>query len=219
MPTDTTTLEKAHGAVLAELKRRGLEHASTDLLDLAEGQALDTEVLGFRIRVARSRAPVERSAASDLLGFDRLRQIVYGVVLEPGAEDFDGLEMSATEIEKTAHRFLPGTRQVWVKHGGLVHQANVVESYLAPSDLEFDDPAQGRQWVPKGTWIVGIHVEDPEVWGKIERGELVGLSPRLLTGVARSQLEAQASEKPPQPLAFAPIEEKKRPKALTFGPA
>ncbi len=275
---DLSRLEARHAALAAELVRRGLEHPTADLLDLApalaEGQSLESELLGFRVRVARSHArdkcmacdqppevdvlwaegkgrawfcracyaewenrddvnvehevkagvvpthwggqvrPVrrERSAASDLLGFDRLRQIVYGVVLEPEVEDADGRYATVGDVEQAAHGWLPGARQVWVRHQGQVTRANVVESYLAPADLEFDDPAMGRQWVSRGSWILGVKVEDPEVWGQIERGELVGFSPRLVASLEGGQERTPALRQPA--LRFAPT----KPVGLTFGP-
>jgi hypothetical protein len=129
-----------------------------------------------------------RSAA--FLSTDRLRQVVYSVVLEPDVVDADGATSTTDEIEQAAHAYLPqAQRQVWLKHQKRVIKADVVESYVAPQDMEFDDPACGRQRVRAGTWIVGIKVADTQVWQAIAEGEITGVSGRFI--VEQSQLSSK----------------------------
>lgn len=46
--------------------------------------------------------------------------------------------------------------------------ANIVESYFASKNNEFD--------VPEGSWIVSLHILDIDVWNKIKSGEYQGFS-------------------------------------------
>lgn len=160
----TKSATEMHELLVTEMARRGLPHETMRSVSGTHTQ----------------------SEASDLLGLDRCRQIVYGVVLVPEEEDEDGYCVSALEIEKAAHKFLAGQRQVWLRHKSKVTQANVVESYCAPVDLTFDD-AFGLQRVPKGSWIVGVHVADPGVWQEIANGTLRGLSLRALVSIQEEE--------------------------------
>lgn len=58
---------------------------------------------------------------------------------------------------------------------------DIVESYVAPSDMILTKADGNLESVKKGTWLMGI-VWSPENWAKVEKGELAGLS---LGGVAR----------------------------------
>lgn len=103
------------------------------------------------------------------------KQICYGVVLEPDTEDLQGDIISAEEIEKTAHGYLKNARKVKDRHVAKT-DACPVESYIAPQDLFFRSGPFGDQEVRKGSWVLGVHVSDPELWRKIESGDYEGFS-------------------------------------------
>ncbi len=103
------------------------------------------------------------------------KQIAYGVVLEPETEDLQGDSISEEEIEKTAHGYLENARNVHERHRSKT-EAFPVESYIAPQDLIFRGGPHGDQHVLKGSWVLGVKVNDPEVWRKIETGEYNGFS-------------------------------------------
>lgn len=100
------------------------------------------------------------------------RRLVYGIVLEPETTDSQGDIYSAAEIEHAAHRFMADYQNVGHMHRALVNDgAEVVESYIAPSDLTIGD-----QPVKAGTWILVIHVTSDTLWEQVKTGELTGLS-------------------------------------------
>src|SRR5215472_12348802 len=66
------------------------------------------------------------------------QQIIYGVVLEPELHDSQDDIVSADEIEKAAHRFLVDFRKTDVHHDGHQAEVDVIESYIAPQDLEIE---------------------------------------------------------------------------------
>ena len=77
--------------------------------------------------------------------------------------------MRAETIEKMAHDFLSKQRNTQISkgHDGETNKGCVVESFIArEGDSDF---------IP-GSWVVGVHVPDAEIWGSIEKGELTGFS-------------------------------------------
>lgn len=113
---------------------------------------------------------------------DKAAQIVYGVVLEPNTVDLQGDTLELDTIERAAHHYLIKSRVVGDSHSRHA-PAEVVESYLAPADLEL-----GGQDIKKGTWVMAVHVKDPELWARVERGEFNGFS---IGGVGeRNEIEA-----------------------------
>lgn len=103
------------------------------------------------------------------------KQVVLGVVLEPEKFDLEDDIISAEEIEKAAHGFLAEHRVIKFRHKGVVKKAKPVESFIAPQDLTFDGP-NGKQKVRKGSWVLGVHVEDKALWGAIKKKQINAFS-------------------------------------------
>jgi len=100
---------------------------------------------------------------------DTKKQIVFGEVYVPNVRDTDGNFMTADTIEKMAHDFLANKKnsQISKSHDGMSDKGCVVESFIArDGDPDF----------ATGSWVVGVHVPDVEVWSQIEKGELTGFS-------------------------------------------
>ena len=160
--------------------REGRVRVAVDLLDpLAEGWSLapvaaPTPESSGRDQVRKQIAFIEKRAEE---------QFVLGVVLEPNdGEDGNPLDpdthndiYSVDEVRGAAHRWLADYR-----HTGLMHtfdvsdSVEVVESYLAPMDLEIEGQA-----VRKGTWLLGLKILDLALWQEIKDGVLNGLSAGL----------------------------------------
>jgi hypothetical protein len=98
------------------------------------------------------------------------RQIVYGVVSEPHTIDLQGDRLSPEEIEKAAHAFMVNSRKVNKGHGGPT-AADVLESFIAPGDFTVN----GSQ-VKKGSWVMAVKVNDPDVWQAVKKGFITGFS-------------------------------------------
>jgi len=115
-------------------------------------------------------------------------QVILGEVYAPNRPDAQGEYMTAVEIQKMAHAFLRSGKmgQIDVMHGNkLITGASVVESFVA-------DAADAR-FLP-GSWVVGVHVPDPVLWGAIKKGEINGFSMEAL--VTRHDMEVEV-EIPP----------------------
>lgn len=100
-------------------------------------------------------------------------RFVLGIPLQPDIEDLQGDVVSCEEIAKTAHDFLESCQNIGVQHTTINKKIKLWESYLAPQDLTISG-----QEVKKGSWILGVHILDDEIWGKVKSGELTGFSIR-----------------------------------------
>jgi hypothetical protein len=115
-------------------------------------------------------------------------QIVFGEVYAPvGIPDADGDVMSAKVIETMAHTFMKNYRQgsIDIDHDGSIVQAVIVETFIARES----DPL----FIP-GAWVIGVYVEDQEVWGKIKSGELNGFSIQAIAKSEYKEIEIDIPE-------------------------
>ncbi len=97
---------------------------------------------------------------------------VLGIVLEPEVVDAQGDVYSADEIRRSAWEYMTNFRNVGLMHKGLINgKVRLVESYIAPADVRLEGSV-----IRKGTWMMGLHVTDDEIWGQIKSGALTGLS-------------------------------------------
>ena len=100
-------------------------------------------------------------------------QVVFGEVYAPNVPDVDGDFMSPQGIQRMAHGFLGAgnVNKIDLQHDNNEVDAAVVESFLArEGDSDF---------IP-GSWVVGIHVGDSEIWAKVKSGKLNGFSMEAL---------------------------------------
>ena len=105
---------------------------------------------------------------------DKEKQIVYGVVLTPDEVDAQDDYMTAEDIEQAAHHFLIQSRVVGSQHEKAT-KAQVVESYIAPQDMDWDGQ-YGPQSVKKGAWILGVKITDRKEWEKVLNGDYQAFS-------------------------------------------
>lgn len=125
-----------------------------------------------RQKTSERRASVGKNIS--IFKADNEKRIVYGVVLAPNEVDLQGDWMTLDEIEKAAHFYMMNSRTIGKNHEKQT-VAVPVESYLAPIDFE-SDGQYGGQEVKKGSWILGVKVQNDEDWEKIKSGEFTGFS-------------------------------------------
>ncbi|NGQ95019.1 terminase [Brevibacillus sp. SYP-B805] len=125
----------------------------------------------FAIIKEEGKEPVQKSIV--IAKTDKAKQIVYGVVYEPDVVDAHGDFMTAEEIEKAAHAFMESqhTHNIDKQHDLEADEGYVVESYIAPIDMQLGD-----QEIKKGSWVAGVKVTNAETWAAIEKGEITGFS-------------------------------------------
>ncbi|MCS3600140.1 XkdF-like putative serine protease domain-containing protein [Bacillus sp. JUb91] len=118
-------------------------------------------------------------------GEDEEQKLVYGVVYEPGSadkpetHDSHGDFMEASDIEKSAHNFILKYRNIDTQHDFNAGAGEVVESYIAPTDMEVNG-----ETIIKGSWVLVTKATD-EIWESIQKGNYTGYS---LAGVAETEV-------------------------------
>jgi hypothetical protein len=144
---------------------------------LSRGSQNETGARLAKIRSAvYGKYPALKKSEDVELEFDLWKSdehhLVYGVVLEPNLHDSQGDRINPDEIRKAAHRYLEESRESDVQHA--VEKADgvsLVESAMAPHDMVI-----GGKPVTGGSWFAAYKVRNPEVWSKVEKGELTGFS-------------------------------------------
>jgi hypothetical protein len=118
--------------------------------------------------------PVEKRV--QFVKADDEKRLVYGIVLEPDTVDHQKDVAPADEIEKACHAFMIRKQQLDLNHQRYVDwgEATIVESYIAPQDLEYE----GGGTVKKGSWVMVTKVFSDELWGAVKGGALTGYSIR-----------------------------------------
>lgn len=110
------------------------------------------------------------------------KQLIYGIVLEPEVLDSQDDFMFSSQVERAAHTYLKKVARGQSSVSKLQHRRKgffknkpsvvPVESYIAPMDFSYD----GKEMVKKGSWVMVLHVEDPDIWDSVLQGEFTGLS-------------------------------------------
>lgn len=101
---------------------------------------------------------------------DELMQATF-IALEPETVDLHGDVYSASEVRKACHNFGQFCEKAYLDHAVETEDVTIVESYIAPADLEIN----GEQ-VKKGTWLVVMQANTPELWQDIKSGKYNGVS-------------------------------------------
>ncbi|PER25428.1 XkdF-like putative serine protease domain-containing protein [Bacillus cereus] len=118
-------------------------------------------------------------------GEDEDQKLVYGIVYSPGSaedpstHDAHGDFMTAEDIEKSAHNFIAKYRNIDAQHDFNAGAGEVVESYVAPVDMDING-----ETITKGTWVLVTKATD-EIWKDIKDGKMTGYS---LAGIAETEV-------------------------------
>lgn len=114
------------------------------------------------------------------------QQLVFAEVYAPGRPDSDGEFMSAQTIQKMAYTFIASGKmnQIDSHHDNiLVEGCVVVESFIARKD----DP----DGFIEGSWVVGVHVDNDEMWRAIKAQEINGFSMESLVRYDEQSIEIE----------------------------
>jgi len=134
----------------------GLQERARELL---AGAARKNDVFAKSIPLIKGTNPADE-------------RYVLGVVLEPEVVDAQGDIYSAEEIRQAAHRFMEEFGGLGLMHRFRVNgQVKVLESYLAPADVEI-----GGVRLRKGTWLLAVRILSDELWEQVKDGALTGFS-------------------------------------------
>lgn len=108
-------------------------------------------------------------------------QILYMPALVPDVEDSQGDIVSKEDVREAAHHFMaeyPLNKDemgIGVDHASRTplpyDTARLVESWVEKFDQDYD----GKK-IPEGTWMIGVHIPDKEIWLSAKKGERTGAS-------------------------------------------
>lgn len=101
---------------------------------------------------------------------------VLGIVLEPlkeaGLTDSQSDTYSEEEVRKAAYLYMESFGHVGNQHKEFVDgKVKIRENWVTREDSTIEG-----QFVRKGTWLLGVHVLDDEIWRQVKSGERTGLS-------------------------------------------
>lgn len=116
------------------------------------------------------------------------KRLVFVEAYSPLRPDADGEAMTPEAIEGMAHDYLREgrTRNVDVQHDNRTYPGvAVVQSFIARED----DPV----FIPH-SWVVGIHINNDELWAKVLSGEINGVSVEALVQKVPAKLEVTIPE-------------------------
>jgi len=99
------------------------------------------------------------------------KQFVLGEVLIPDKVDSHKDVLKKEEIEKTAWQFMRNSHAVGYRHTDYAPDSYIVESYIAPIEMELNN-----RIIKKGTWMLGVKVENNELWNEIKGNQLKAFS-------------------------------------------
>lgn len=115
-------------------------------------------------------------------------RLVYAEVYAPNRPDSDGEFMDAAGIKKMAFEFMESKALDSVDsyhNKEIAPGCCVVESFIArKGDPDFIE----------GSWVVGMHVNNDDLWDKIEKGEINGFSMEAV--VKKNPVEVEFSIPP-----------------------
>lgn len=97
-------------------------------------------------------------------------RLVYGEVYAPNRGDADKEFMDSATIKKMAHDFIRNllANNVDVQHDNkTMGGVSVVESFIArKGDPDFIEDS----------WVVGVNIDNDQIWAKVKKGEINGFS-------------------------------------------
>lgn len=126
-----------------------------------------------------------------IVKIDSDRQIVTGIVLEPGEVDAQNDTITAEVIERASIGFL--SRYNSETQLGIMHRVfGDVGLQLAASWVALHNHTLGAKKVKRGSWLMSMKVIDPKLWGRVKKGEFTGFS---VGGVARVRNGDQGTAK------------------------
>lgn len=128
------------------------------------------------------------------------KHLVYGAVLIPNkpiyrydTEEYY-IQFPSETIEKLAHSYLQNDNiySFTQQHQTIADGVSIVESWVKTS--EYDKSVELGLDVPVGTWLVGAHIENEDIWSGIKSGEMRGFSVESFLNFNEIMLNKQDKE-------------------------
>lgn len=114
---------------------------------------------------------VDQTYEIDEIEKNEEKQFILGRVLIPDRLDGENDVVRKEEIEKAAWRFMRNSHAPGYRHDAYAKDCYIVESYIAPTDFELNG-----EIVKQGTWLMGMKIENQEIWQQIKENKLKAYS-------------------------------------------
>lgn len=103
-------------------------------------------------------------------------RFVLGIVLEPTKElaqpDSQGDVYSAQEVREAAYKFMEEFQTI-----GLQHRDDISERVkILLNWITLEPTTINGQAVAAGTWLLGVRVQDDDLWAAVKAGDITGFS-------------------------------------------
>ncbi len=175
-------LPSGNTAALASGPTSGSVHVNVPLKDISVGYA-NRRLIAQALRKDGSYDEATLAQLEAVVkGTLPMKQLVYGVVLEPNTLDSQDDYMLPHHVEKAAHGYLARVIRGKASVAKLQHRAQgfkktvpslvPVESYIAPVDFALSSSEQVRA----GSWVMVMKVEDDALWQDFLDGKYTGFS-------------------------------------------
>jgi len=125
-------------------------------------------------KVLRNTVQDKDQGKVTILKTDDEEQVVYGVLMRPYPYIDRQKEYARPEaVQHAAWKAMRNRAQISLSHRKSVSKwkAYLCESYIAPLDFELE----GKQ-VKKGDWVIGVKIDDDEIWADTKAGKYTGFS-------------------------------------------
>lgn len=163
-------------------------NSETLAISLVESPAIESDFIALS-----EQKPVKIQMSDDY------RHILYGAVLIPDLPIYrndDGeeyyIQFSKESIEKMSQDFMKEYRQanITLDHETDANDIYVCESWIKESEYQDKSTALGLE-LPVGSWVVGVKVNQIDVWERIISGELRGFSVESLISMEELNFNKQ----------------------------
>lgn len=177
-PRFIVALGKTAKSVIGEIAEEWAPHPRAINMNTDSG-----EVERKMKRLAKKVATPDSVLEGVICKSDTDKQIVYGVVMEPFANDSDKNWTTPDQIEEAAHLFMKSFRQIDTEHSRRDIDATPVENWI-----QHEDTVIGGQPVKAGSWVMAVKIEDTEQWESVKAGEYTGFSIDAMTRIDPTML-------------------------------
>lgn len=162
--TDKVDLPHLRNA-LARIPQSKLPKAVKDKASAKAKKILEDMKEGKKFEKVVSIFPIEKAGDE---------HVCCSVVYAPGSVDDTDLQgdfATENEIRLAAYKFMEEVQIFKMNHNGKPIKAKILESYIAPQDLEI-----AGNLITKGSWIITTRILDKKVWEAIKKKEILGMS-------------------------------------------
>lgn len=113
------------------------------------------------------------SSIFNIASIEREERYVLGIALVPNHLDTNGSFFPPTTVRNAAYRFMKDYQANKFMHILKLgkQDVSIVESYILPVDIQLSG-----NFIPKGTWMMGMIVHNDRLWNHIKGGTIRGLS-------------------------------------------